>query len=222
MTLDIQTVLVVGHGRDSLSSVLPQHTRVTCVDLVPGPGIDIVAEEDRLPLDLGSFDLVFACGTLDSIDDLPGALILMRRALRPGGLFLGAMLGAGSLSAFRRLVQTAESETTGQAAMRFHPQIEVRAAGDLLFRAGFSMPVADQQDIEVLYTAFHRLRDDLKGAGARSALQEFRPLARAPYLQIKDAFSAAGFAERFAPIYLTGWRPEEGEKRPSGPVKGAR
>ncbi len=219
LTHETQTALVIGHGAVQLRAALPDAATITECDLVAGSDVDIVADEDRLPFEPARFDLVLACGTLDSIDDLPGALILIRRALRPGGLFLGAMLGAGSLAQFRQIVQRADIDAGAAAGMRFHPQIEVRSAGDLLFRAGFSTPVADQDTIDVTYSSLTRLRADLSGAGARSALQQIAPLTRASYHLIRKAFDDAPVSEQFAPIFLTGWCPVAGEKRPAGPVK---
>lgn len=220
MTLDVAQVLVIGHGAAVVRPALPAAAELTNCDLAAGRGIDVVADEDRLPFGDARFDLVVACGTLDSIDDLPGALILIRRALRPGGLFLGAMLGAGSLSGLRQLVHQAEAATAPQSALRFHPQIEVRAAGDLLIRAGFSTPVADQEDIAAHYGAFATLRQDVRATGAGLALKTVYPMARATYQAIQQAAQDAPLAENFAPIYMTGWAPVTGEARPAGPVKG--
>lgn len=220
MKLDIRRALVIGHGRMALGAALAPGIEITCCDLVAGPDVDVVADEDRLPFDPGTFDLVIACGMLDTVHDLPGALILMRRALRPGGLFMGAMLGGGSLSGLRQIIQHVEMETSGRAVARFHPQIDVRSAGDLLFRAGFSMPVADQDNIEVTYSTFARLLEDLRATGSGNALPGVVPLPRAAYRLLKARADAGSLMETFAPIYMTGWSPEADEKRPAGPVKG--
>lgn len=220
MKLDIRRVLVIGHGRMALGATLPSGAEIVCCDLVDGSDVDVVADEDRLPVDAGSFDLVVACGMLDTIHDLPGALILMRRALRPGGLFLGAMLGGGSLGGFRQMLQTAEMETSGRAVARFHPQIDVRSAGDLLFRAGFSMPVVDQDNICVNYSSLDRLLEDLRATGSGNALPHITPLPRSVYQLLLAKADKTELLESFAPIYMTGWSPEADEKRPAGPVKG--
>lgn len=220
MKLDIRRALVIGHGRMALGAALPPGTEITCCDLVRGPDVDVVADEDRLPFEAGAFDLVVACGMLDTVHDLPGALILMRRALRPGGLFLGAMLGGGSLAGLRQLMQSVELEASGVAAARFHPQIDVRSAGDLLFRAGFSMPVADQDSISVSYSTLERLLDDVRATGSTNALPQIMPFSRSAHRLLYAKASAIALLETFAPIYMTGWRPEAEEARPSGPVKG--
>ena len=106
-------------------------------------------------------------------------------------------------------------------ALRFHPQIDVRSAGDLLFRAGFSMPVADQETISVSYSSFQNLRDDVIANGAANALSEIRPFSRQSYATVRQQFDR-GAQETYAPIFMTGWAPEAGEQRPSGPTKGFR
>ncbi|HET8612108.1 MAG TPA: methyltransferase domain-containing protein, partial [Sphingomonas sp.] len=110
----------------------------------------VQAEEDRLPFAAESFDLIVSAGVLDSVNDLPGALLLARRALRPDGLFLAGFLGAGSLPRLRAAMLEADM-AGGGVAPRIHPQIDVRAAGDLLARAGFALPVADGERLDVRY-----------------------------------------------------------------------
>ncbi len=219
ITHETRRALVFGHGATQLRTALSPETLIQRADLIAGPEIDIVADEDRLLLPEGSVDLILACGTLDTVDDLPGALILIRRALRPGGLFLGAMLGAGSLAGLRSAVQAAELATGAPSGLRFHPQIEVRAAGDLLFRAGFSTPVADQDTLSVRYSSFANLRADLAGTGARIALKQPAYLSRAVATHLFSQMNNGPFDETFAPIFMTGWIPVSGEKRPAGPVK---
>ncbi|MGZ8298505.1 MAG: class I SAM-dependent methyltransferase, partial [Allosphingosinicella sp.] len=124
----------------------------------------VQADEDRPPFADGAFDLVVSVGALDGVNDLPGALLLIRRALRPDGLFLGAFAGAGSLPRLRRAMLAADS-VAGGAAPRVHPQIDVRAAGDLLTRAGFALPVADREVVEVRYASLPRLLADLRLTG---------------------------------------------------------
>lgn len=221
VTLDITRALVIGHGAAALKLKLPQAAQLLCCDLAAGPGVDLVADEDRLPVADASQDLILACGTLDTMDDLPGALILIRRALRPGGLFLGAFLGAGSLAQFKARLQRAEAAATGQMALRFHPQIDVRSAGDLLFRAGFSTPVADQETVTVSYSSLARLRHDVRATGVSNALSTCQPLPKCLVASLLNDVTVTGLQEDFAPLYLTGWAPVAGERRPSGPVKAA-
>lgn len=198
----------------------PGSARVARVD----PGYDfarvsggVQGDEDRLPFADASFDLVVSAGVLDQVSDVPGALALARRVLRPDGLFLGAMLGAGSLAALRAAFRTAEGE---RPAARLHPQIEVRSAGDLLMRAGFALPVADVETLRVRYGGLGRLIEDLRGMAATNILVERQPLGRATLAHAAAAFADAGDAdgrttERFEIIFLTGWAPSPDQPQPA-------
>lgn len=165
----------------------------------------VQCDEDRLPFADASFDLVIAIGTLDTVTDLPGALVLIRRCLRPDGLFLAAMAGAGSLPALRKALPS------GEGTARFHPQIDVRAAGDLLGRAGFALPVADADTIDVRYSSLSRLTRDLRANGLRNVLARRHPLRRHELALAESSFRQAGdgqkTAERLNVLYLTGWAP---------------
>jgi SAM-dependent methyltransferase len=164
-----------------------------------------------------SFDLVVSAGVLDSVNDLPGALALIRRALRPDGLFLAAFCGAGSLSTLRAVLREAEGD---RPAARIHPQIDVRSAGDLLVRAGFAMPVADVEALTVRYSGLGRLLDDLRGMGASNVLRTRHALRRDTLAAASKAFAMRAdpdgkTAERFEIVYLTGWAPAPGQPQPA-------
>lgn len=174
----------------------------------------IQADEDRLPFAEASFDLAVSAGVLDQVNDVPGALIQIRRALRPDGLFLGAFAGAGSLATLRNAFLAAEP------AARFHPQIDVRAAGDLLTRAGFALPVADVETLTVRYAGIANLLRDLRGMAAGNLLPGATPLTRATLMRAAEAFAEqAGpdgrTAERFEIVYLTGWAPDPSQPKPA-------
>ncbi|MBW6522491.1 methyltransferase domain-containing protein [Sphingomonas sp. RHCKR47] len=169
----------------------------------------VQGDEDRLPFADASFDLVAAAGTLDTVNDLPGAMTLVRRVLRPGGLFLGAFLGAGSLTTLRAVLREAEAE---RPAVRVHPQIEVRSAGDLLLRAGFRLPVADGETLTVRYATLGRLLDDVRGMAAGNVLRDRSPLTRGTLARAAAAFADRADAdgrtsEQFELVFLTGWAP---------------
>ncbi|WP_150290849.1 class I SAM-dependent methyltransferase, partial [Sphingobium estronivorans] len=180
---ELKEVLVIGCPDDSARTALEAMGKtVVCVD--PGfaaaqaqaGGLGRVqADEDALPFADDSFDLVIACGTLDSVNDLPGALILMRRILRPDGLMLAAFTGAGSLPRLRAALMAGEGDRPGQ---HIHPQVDVRSAGDLLSRAGFAMPVADGDVLTVRYGDMLRLMHDLRGMGAGNVLASRPPALR--------------------------------------------
>jgi SAM-dependent methyltransferase len=183
----------------------------------------VQCEEDRLPFADASFDLVVSLGVLDTVNDLPGALLLIRRALRPDGLFLAALAGAGSLPRLRAAMLAGDAES-GVAAPRIHPQIDVRAAGDLLARAGFALPVADTESIDVRFRSFGRLVGDLRAMGATNMLaaRDRRALARpalAAALATWESHAAPDgkVAERFEILHLLGWAPSPDQPKPAKP-----
>lgn len=177
----------------------------------------VQADEDRLPFADGAFDLVISAGVLDQVNDVPGALALARRALRPDGLFIGALLGAGSLGTLRAALRSAESE---RPVARLHPQIDVRAAGDLLMRAGFALPVADTETLRVRYGGLGKLLGDLRGMAATNLLAERQAIRRDTLARAAEAFANAAdpdgrTAERFEIIFLTGWAPSPDQPTPA-------
>ncbi len=175
----------------------------------------VQADEDRLPFAAGTFDLVVSAGVLDQVNDLPGALALARRSMKPDGLFLAAFVGAGSLPKLRAAFRAAEPEPP---AARLHPQIDVRSAGDLLVRAGFALPVADVETLDVGYPDLFRLLADLRGMAATNVLRQRAPLTRGTLAAAADAFAALADAdgrvrERFQIVFLTGWAPDPSQPR---------
>jgi SAM-dependent methyltransferase len=177
----------------------------------------VQADEDRLPVADASLDLVVSAGVLDSINDVPGALVLARRALRPDGLFLGAFVGGESLSTLRAVLLEAEAD---RPAARTHPRIDVRSAGDLMVRAGFALPVADIETLTVRYRDLFGLLRDLRGMAATSLLADPPLLGRESLARAAAAFAARAdpdgrTAERFDIIYLTGWSPSPSQPQPA-------
>jgi SAM-dependent methyltransferase len=192
-------------------------TRVDAAARFAGIAGGIVAEEDHLPFAEASFDLIVSAGVLDSVNDLPGALIQARRALRPDGLFLAAFVGAGSLVSLRAALRVAEGD---RPAARLHPQIDVRSAGDLLMRAGFALPVADGETLNVRYGDLGGLMRDLRGMAANNALVGRRPLRRDTLVRAYQAFadladSDGRVPERFEIIFMTGWAPAPSQPQPA-------
>jgi NADH dehydrogenase [ubiquinone] 1 alpha subcomplex assembly factor 5 len=182
----------------------------------------VQGDEDRLPFEPGTFDLAISIGVLDSVNDLPGALILIRRALKPDGLFLGAFAGAGSLPRLRRAMQAAEEAEGLPASPRIHPQIDLRAAGDLLQRAGFALPVVDGETVTVRFGSLLRLVADLRAMGATNILRSrsSRPLTRTGLAAAIADFSSAASPdgkteEMFELVYLTGWSPGPDQPKPA-------
>lgn len=219
-------ILVVGcpdaSARERLAAM---GARVTCVD--PGEANarangGIQAEEDALSFAEDSFDLIIACGTLDSVNDLPGALALIRRVLRPDGLFLGAFVGAGSLAWLKSATLAADSTASRGVTARIHPQIDVRSAGDLLSRAGFALQVADGERLDVGYGDPVRLMHDLRGMAATNLLagRSRKSIGRAwlseVFAQFTDMAGQDGrLREVFELVYLTGWAPAPDQPKPA-------
>ncbi|MDV3455949.1 methyltransferase domain-containing protein [Sphingomonas sp. HF-S4] len=177
----------------------------------------VQADEDRLPFADASFDLVVSVGVLDQVNDVPGALALARRVLRPDGLFLAAFAGAGTLATLRACLREAEAD---RPAARLHPQIDVRAGGDLLTRAGFALPVADVETLMVRYAGLPNLLRDLRGMAATNLLSNPAPLTRDTLVRASAAFADRAepdgrTPERFEIVYLTGWAPDASQPQPA-------
>jgi SAM-dependent methyltransferase len=176
----------------------------------------VQADEDRPPFADGAFDLIVSAGVLDSVNDLPGALALARRMLRPDGLLLAAFVGGDSLATLRSLLLAAEP----RPAARTHPRIDVRSAGDLLVRAGFALPVADSETLAIRYSGLLALIADLRGAAAGNMLADRTPLdrttlARAAMLWAERSDADGRLAERIDLIFLTGWAPDPSQPTPA-------
>lgn len=176
----------------------------------------VQADEDQPRFPEASFDLIVSAGVLDQVNDVPGALALARRALRPDGLFLAAFTGAGTLATLRACLLAAEDSPSP----RIHPQIDVRGAGDLLVRAGFALPVADVEPLTVRYPNLCRLIDDLRGMAATNLMPGARPLGRTALARAAHAFAERAdpdgkTAERFEILHLTGWAPDPSQPKPA-------
>jgi SAM-dependent methyltransferase len=224
---DLRTALDLGCGNSSLSERLRERgLAVIGADagrLFAARAGGVQCDEDRLPFADASFDLVVSVGVLDTVNDLPGALTLIRRALRPDGLFLAAFAGAGTLPRLRQALRAAEeADGCAAASPRIHPQIDVRAAGDLLGRAGFALPVVDCESVQVRFRDFSRLVADLRAMGGTNLL---RARSRRPLGRLAVAAAAAEFArcadedgktiERFEILHLSGWAPSPDQPRPA-------
>ena len=195
--------------------------------LCPPPKVQ--ADEELLPFRDGAFDLIVSALSLQFVNDLPGALVQIRRALRPDGLFLGAVLGGLTLSELREAFMQAELELDGGASPRIAPMADIRDFGGLLQRAGFALPVADADSVTVTYDSPLALMLDLRAMGAGNVLTERRkrPLRRATlYRAVEiyaDRFSAGGGRVKasFEIIHLAGWSPHESQQKPLKPGSAA-
>lgn len=164
-------------------------------------------DEER-PLADAGFDFIAALGTLDTVNDLPGALVHLRGGLAAGGLLIASFMGAGSLPALRAAMLAADGE---RPAARLHPMVDVRAGAQLLQRAGFADPVADCRSLDVRFGSLERLVGDLRAQGLGGVLASHGPaLMRAQHAKARAAFAALGeggrTVERFEIVTLSGWR----------------
>ncbi len=212
-------VLVIGHAPALLIDALA--ARGAKLTLAGPIGRDCVCAEDALPFAPGTFDLVVSLGTLDSVNDLPGALIQINRSLKPDGLMMAGLIGAGSLPRLKAAMLAADEAGGRGVAARIHPQIDVRAAGDLLQRARFAMPVADSDSLTVRYSALPALIRDLRSHGWSNTLASSPPaLGRAALVAALQSFAEGAdadgkTAERFEIVYLSGWAPSPDQPKPA-------
>ena len=185
----------------------------------------VVAPADALPFGDGRLDLAVSALGLQFVDDLPGLFVQVRRALKPDGLFLAALLGGDTLTELRQAFAEAESEMDGGLSPRVAPFADVRDVGALLQRAGFALPVTDSDRLTVRYGDVFALMRDLRAMGATNPLMARRrvPLKRSTLLRMAaiyhERFSDADGRIRatFQVITLSGWTPHESQQKPLKP-----
>ena len=187
--------------------------------------LGVAADEEALPFADASLDLVVSALALQFVNDLPGTLIQIRRALKADGLFLAALIGGDSLSELREAFAQAESEIEGGVSPRVAPFADLREVGALLQRAGFALPVIDSDRLTVRYNSVFDLMRDLRRMGATNSLSERRrtPLKRATLMRMAEIY-AARFADAdgrlratFEIVWLSGWAPHESQQKPLRP-----
>jgi len=184
-----------------------------------------VCDEEFLPFISQSLDLVVSGLILHLVNDLPGALVQIRRALKPDGLFLAAVLGGQTLRELREVMALAEDEIDGGASPRVAPFADVRDYGALLLRAGFALPVSDSDVVSVTYATPFDLMREVQGMGASNALSERRktPLKRSILMRAAEIYSDRFAAQNgritatFEIIHLTGWAPDASQPKPLAP-----
>ncbi len=188
-------------------------------------GPSVQADEEALPFADQSLNLVVSGLALHLVNDLPGVLIQIRRALKPDGLLLAALLGGATLHELRTSLLLAEEEVEGGASPRVAPFADVRDLGALLQRAQFALPVADAETLTVTYADAIALMRELRAMGASNALidRRKRPLRRATLMRAAeiyaDRFGLAGgrVPATFEIVTLTGWAPHESQQKPLTP-----
>jgi SAM-dependent methyltransferase len=219
----------IGTPRDHLRRLLAASGKVGSMiaadPLADAAPWSVAADEEALPFRDGSLDLVVSALALHFVNDLPGTLIQVRRALKPDGLFLAALLGGETLTELRRAFAEAELEVEGGISPRIVPFPDLRDLGALLQRAGFALPVADIERVTVRYATVFALMHDLRRMGATNALTERRrvPLRRATLKRMTEIYG-----ERFADpdgrlratfeiVWLSGWAPDASQQKPLQP-----
>jgi NADH dehydrogenase [ubiquinone] 1 alpha subcomplex assembly factor 5 len=199
--------------------------RTISLDLSPAMaaangGPAVAGDEEALPFGPDSFDLIIASLSLHQVNDLPGALLQLRRALRPDGLFLASLPGLGTLQNLREALVGAEAAVSGGASPRVSPFPELRDMAALLQRAGFALPVADQQELPLAYRSALGLVADLRAAGEQNAVmaRDGRTPPRAMFAHAFAALEAQSPIPATLPmLMLTGWAPHASQSRPARP-----
>ncbi len=210
-------------GRGGIATLLQCDLATGSARQARNAGPAFVADEELLPLGAESLDLIVSNLALHWVNDLPGALAQIRTALKPDGLFLASMFGAGTLAELRTCLMEAELAETGGASPRVSPFAGLRDAAGLLQRAGFALPVADSDTITVTYPDLFRLLADLRGMGETNLLLERlkHPTRRAVFARAaalyQDRFAGADGRLRatFQVLFLTGWAPHESQQQPA-------
>ena len=185
-----------------------------------GHGAAVAADEEALPFAEATFDLVVSNLSLHWVNDLPGALIQIRRVLKPDGLFLASLWGLGTLGPLREALIAAEEEATGGASPRVSPFPDLRDCAGLLQRAGFALPVADADTLTLAYASPFGLFADLRRLGETNAVaaRSRRPLPRAVLASALARIGARGeVALPFVVATLTGWAPHASQPKPLAP-----
>lgn len=221
--------LDLGTPTDVLRRVLAASGKVGTIIaadvLVGGDTLAVVADAEALPFRDASLDLVVSALALQFVNDLPGTLIQIRRALKPDGLFLAALVGGDTLTELRQAFAAAEAEIEDGISPHVAPFSDLREMGTLLQRAGFALPVTDIERLTVRYGSPFDLMHDLRRMGATNPLIERRrrPLKRATLMRMVEIY-----AERFSDedgrirstfeiVWLSGWAPHESQQQPLKP-----
>ncbi|MEO1045295.1 MAG: SAM-dependent methyltransferase [Pseudomonadota bacterium] len=221
VTRDFRHALIIGNAPESLTTALThQNISISRCDIAASgvAGVQPLERWDRLPQDIETPDLVISIGILDAVNDLPGLLIQLRRALKPDGLFLAAMLGSGSLARLKAAMLAADG---AQVTPHIHPQIDVRAAGNLLSRCGFTMPVSDGDSLRLRYFDMMQLIRDIRAFGGSNALATpLHPLGQSGLERAQQAFAAQADAdgkteEQIELIWMSGWAPSPDQPKPA-------
>lgn len=228
-----ETAVVLGAHHGVLARLMRSQSTVGLAietDSAPRPlalcdGPKVLADEELLPFRDGSLDLVVSALALQFVNDLPGTLAQIHRALKPDGLLLASMLGGSTLTELREAFLAAEAEVEGGASPRVAPFADVRDAGALLQRAGFALPVADSDTVTVTYATPFDLMREIKRMGASNVMLARRrtPLRRATLIRAAEIYaerfstSEGRIKATFEIVSLSGWVPHESQQKPLAP-----
>ncbi|SMC78297.1 methyltransferase domain-containing protein [Rhizobium sp. RU36D] len=200
--------------------------RVETDQAFAAPGETVIkADFETLPLAPQSVNLIVSPLALHMVDDLPGVLTQIRRALKPDGLFLAAIPGAGTLAELRDVLLAAEAEMSGGASPRVIPFADIRDIGGLMQRAGFALPVIDSQHYTVRYDSLFPLMRDLRAMGMGNPLRarSRKPVTRGFFLRAAEIYAErhadpdGRIRATFSFVYVSGWAPHESQQKPLKP-----
>lgn len=225
---DFQTTLIFGPAAGEIRTALACLKRlgnIITAAPAPGPGIDLVFDDEAVPLAPQSLDCVVNMFALSSVNDVPGSLAQFRNALRPDGLFLGGVFAGRTLAELREAWLAAEAELTGGASLRVAPFADLRDIGSLMQRAGFALPAVDLDQTTVRYKDALSLMREIKALGFQQCLTE---RSRKPVSSALLARAAGIYDARFADAdgrvratvetaWAIGWAPHSSQQQPLRP-----
>jgi SAM-dependent methyltransferase len=211
----------------SVGMMLYAESALAFAAVCPGPAV--VCDEDALPFKAASLNLVVSGLALHRVNDLPGALVQVRRALHPDGLFMAALLGAGALIELRQVLLEAEIEAEGGASPRVSPFGDVRDYGALLQRAGFALPVADSETLSMRYANPREVMREVRAIGGGNVLlaRSRKPLSRHILERAEQLYREhfgtpdGSVTASFEIVYLSGWAPGPSQQKPLRPGSAA-
>jgi len=217
-----------GHVAEAIGAAGKADTILRADLFAADPGLpppQLICDDALLPFGDQSVDLIISALNLQFVNDLPGSLVQIRRALRPDGLFLATLAGAGTLSELRDSLTRAELEFRGGADARVLPFADTRDLGSLLQRAGFALPVTDVDTFTVRYDTMFALMADLRAMGATSILNDRSrlPLSRKVFLRAAELYAEnhadpdGRIRATFSCVTLSGWGPHESQQQPLRP-----
>ncbi|MEL6436552.1 MAG: SAM-dependent methyltransferase [Pseudomonadota bacterium] len=216
-----ERVLIVSPAARWMAPVLERHAArpEVSISAVKDVTSEVLATSRR------DFDLVVSVGHLNLVDDVPGMLIQMRQAMVADGLLVACVPGSMSLQNLREAMLSVEAEISGGASPRFMPLFDIRAAGGLLQRAGFALPVCDSDEVDVRYGDVWSLVGDIRTLGASNVLvaAQGRPLSKAfvsaldARLKAQSAVTGSRFEVVYDCLWMSGWAPHESQPKPLEP-----